>query len=100
MSSANKTEPQDDGGTVRTQIDDVNERHTLVKQQSSGVVMEKPTKEGGLAYLDEKSPTPAKAKKEDKIGKVYADHGAGQGKSAPITSELASAKQPAPPPKP
>ena len=44
--------------------------------------MEKPTKEGGLAYLDEKSTTPAKTKKEDKIGKVYADAGAGQGKSA------------------
>ena len=70
MSSANKTEPQDAGSTTRTQVSsNVDERHTLVKQQSSGVVMEKPTKEGGLAYLDEET-TPAK--KEHKLGQLKA----------------------------
>ena len=71
MSSANKTEPQDAGSTTRTEVgNNVDERHTLVKQQSSGVVMEKPTKEGGLAYLDEESTTPAK--KEHKLGQLKA----------------------------
>ena len=71
--NADTARTEEDGATTtRTLGEAGDEKHRLMKQQSSGVndlIIEKPTHEKGLAYLDEKSPDPQKqqdAKKETK----------------------------------